>query len=31
MTEVFFQVVEKRKQIDMSDLEADGIVMWQKK
>ncbi|XP_056640704.1 acyl-CoA Delta-9 desaturase-like [Diorhabda sublineata] len=24
-------VVEKRKAVDMSDLEADAIVMWQKK
>lgn len=24
-------VVEKRKVIDMSDLQADKIVMWQKK
>lgn len=24
-------VVERRKNVDMSDLEADPIVMWQKK
>jgi stearoyl-CoA desaturase (delta-9 desaturase) len=25
------EVEEKRKVIDMSDLEADPIVMWQKR
>jgi len=24
-------VVQKRKMVDMSDLESDPIVMWQKK